>query len=148
MQNLHGAIVADVVVKVFRMFNRPAAGSLASSGSLVWIVGTFGETATDFVRCSPDHLRVMAHFEEIILRRAVSKVVFLQEPRLGGKHPNLFCFFCCCFFKSRHIFLFCYSIKEKTVEKKREKSHDWRMVIVRRIEDKYIIVCDLSYHGT
>lgn len=103
------------------MFNRPTAGSLAGPGPFVWIVGTFGETATDFVRCSPDHLRVMAHFEEIILRRAVSKVVFLQEPRLGGKHPNLFflfvfylkfvLLFVCFFFKrSPSYFLFCYRV--------------------------------------
>jgi hypothetical protein len=31
----------------------------------------------------------VAHFKQIILRRAVSKIVLLQEPRLDGKHPSL-----------------------------------------------------------
>ena len=56
-------------------------------GSFVRIVGAFGESATDFVSGRPHHLRVMADFEQIVLRRAVGEIVFLQEPRLGGEHP-------------------------------------------------------------
>jgi len=46
-----------------------------------------GKTAADLVRSRPHHLRVVAHFKQIILRRAVSEIVLLQEPRLDGKHP-------------------------------------------------------------
>lgn len=86
--NLHWAIIADVIVEIFGMLGRRSSRVFVRRpGSFVRIVGAFGESATDFVSGRPHHLRVMADFEQIVLRRAVGEIVFLQEPRLGGEHP-------------------------------------------------------------
>ena len=84
MRYLHGAIIADVIIKVFGMF-----GAIAVS---LWAIpvgfqGAFGESATDFVCGGPHHLCVMAYFKEVVPVRAVREIVLLQEPRLGCKHP-------------------------------------------------------------
>lgn len=82
------AVITNVVVKVFWMFDgRPSARSLGRPRPFIRSVWTFGETASDLMRCGPHHLRVMPNLEQIILRRAVRKVVFFQEPRFRGKHP-------------------------------------------------------------
>lgn len=67
---------------------RPSARSLGRPRPFIRSVWTFGETASDLMRCGPHHLRVMPNLEQIILRRAVRKVVFFQEPRFRGKHPK------------------------------------------------------------
>jgi hypothetical protein len=88
-KNLHRTIVTDVIVKIFWMFDgRSSSRALSGSRPFVWSVRAFGETASDFVCRRPHHLRVMADLEKIVLRRAVRKIVFFQEPRFGGKHPN------------------------------------------------------------
>ena len=88
LSNSHGTVIADVVVKVLWMFTCPFARSVVVA-DIVEFERTFGKTAADLVSSRPHHLRVMTHFEKIILWRAVSEIVLLQEPRLDGKHPNL-----------------------------------------------------------
>lgn len=85
---------------------RSSAGALSRPGAFVGSVRTFGESASDFVSRRPHHLRVVADLEEIVLRRAVRKVVLFQEPRFGGKHPNFPKYFL-------HINHFDFSIKKK-----------------------------------
>jgi hypothetical protein len=84
---------------------RSSAGALSRPGTFVGPVRTFGESASDFVSRRPHHLRVVADLEEIVLRRAVRKVVLFQEPRFGGKHPNFQKYFL-------HINHFDFSIKK------------------------------------
>lgn len=45
------------------------------------------EATTHFVSGRPDHLSIVTHLEQIVDCRAVSKIVFLQEPCLSSKHP-------------------------------------------------------------
>lgn len=81
---LHGAVVADVVVKVLWLLRR----ARVFAGPFVRLERALGEAAADLVRGGPHHLRVVAHFEQIVERRAVREVVLLQKPRLDGKHPD------------------------------------------------------------
>lgn len=64
-----------------------SAISLHRDESLVRLERTLGESATNLVRGGPDHLRVVAHLEEVVDWRTVGKVMLLQEPRLGREHP-------------------------------------------------------------
>ena len=99
---MHWTIIADVIVEIFRVLGAvvmssgpwPAVDVVDGGGGgglpllLFQFERTPRESAADFVRCGPHHVRVMAHFEEVVLWRAVREVVFFQKPRLDGKHPT------------------------------------------------------------
>lgn len=53
----------------------------------VWLEGALCEAATHFVSGSPDHLSIVTHLKQIVDCGAVGKIMFLQEPCLGSKHP-------------------------------------------------------------
>lgn len=66
----HWTVIADVVVV------RLVPGTSAE---------TPGQTAAYFVRCSPDHLRVMPDNVQFVIRRSVGEVLSLREPHSHGK---------------------------------------------------------------
>lgn len=72
IENLHWTIIADIIKE--RLISRPS-------------FPTLGQTTADFVSSSPDHLRVMSHDHEIIIGRAIRKVLVLQEPCSHRKCP-------------------------------------------------------------
>jgi hypothetical protein len=58
--NSHGTIVANIIEEW--LVSRTTAGAL-------------GESTPNFMRCCPDHLRVVADYVEVVAVRAISEVV-------------------------------------------------------------------------